>query len=85
MGSRLILNVRLMKREMEASIDDREKSILHLPFTYDLGEVESPSKVVFANNQSQRSSIVSPTSQVGFELQELSGQSRSTHSRYVSL
>lgn len=74
MGNRLILNVRLLKREMEANMEHREKSMVHFPFTYAVG---SQSGVVFATNANPNSNTNStpntlPTIVRGdLELQEI--------------
>lgn len=74
MGNRLILNVRHMKRNMEESIYDREKSILHLPYTTnDANGDKSPSMIIFAQS---RSMIVTPDSESEFiELKDMRRES----------
>lgn len=49
MGSRLVLNVRFMKRELELGIYNRERSLLHIPFNSRPAAVFTP--VVFADYQ----------------------------------
>jgi hypothetical protein len=66
MGNRLILNVRRMKREMEQGIQQREKSIFHLPLTTNISR--TPSMVVFAK---EPMSPLSPDSQSEFEFVEM--------------
>ncbi|KAF7975399.1 hypothetical protein HWV62_9621 [Athelia sp. TMB] len=46
MGSRLVLNVRKMKRQIELGISDRDESVLHIPFYSRQDAVSSP--VMFA-------------------------------------
>jgi hypothetical protein len=67
MGNRLILNVRRMKREMEESIHDREKSIFHLSLTSNSRD-RTPSMVVFAK---EPTTPLSPDSQSEFEFVEM--------------
>lgn len=73
MGNRLILNIRLMKREMEANMQGREKSMLHFPLTYRSGEIGPESMVVFAAPSQFSNSTTFPTRARGdLELQEIS-------------
>jgi hypothetical protein len=74
MGNRLILNVRHMKREMEESIEGREKSIFHLPFTT-YPRDRTPSMVVFARAPM---TPLSPDSQSEFEFVEMQDMGRDT-------
>ncbi|KZP20977.1 hypothetical protein FIBSPDRAFT_954157 [Athelia psychrophila] len=46
MGSRLVLNIRFMKRELELGIHNRQRNILHLPFNSRSATILTP--VVFA-------------------------------------
>jgi len=67
MGNRLILNVRSLKREMEQSIEHRDKSIFHLPLTTNPRD-ETPSMVLFARAPT---TPLSPDSQSEFEFMEM--------------
>jgi len=49
MGSRLVLNVRFMKRELELGIQDRHRDILHIPF-HSQPSIQ-PSPVMFAGHE----------------------------------
>jgi hypothetical protein len=62
-----ILNVRYMKREMEDSVEGREKSIFHLPFATNPRE-RTPSMVDFARAPM---TPLSPDSQSEFEYVEM--------------
>jgi len=74
MGNRLILNVRQMKRQMEESIEARDKNIFHLPFATNTRN-GTPSMVVFARAPT---SPLSPDSQSGFEFVEMQDMGRDT-------
>lgn len=67
MGNRLILNVRYMKREMDDSVEGREKSIFHLPFATNPRD-RTPSMVDFARAPM---TPLSPDSQSEFEYVEM--------------
>ncbi|KAF7975398.1 hypothetical protein HWV62_9619 [Athelia sp. TMB] len=55
MGSRLVLNVRYMKRELELGIHGRQRNILHIPF-HSRPSV-APSPVMFASPETGMSGV----------------------------
>ncbi|KAF7979487.1 hypothetical protein HWV62_42325 [Athelia sp. TMB] len=55
MGSRLVLNVRYMKRELELGIHSRQRNILHIPF-HSRPSV-APSPVMFASPETGMSGV----------------------------
>jgi len=55
MGSRLVLNVRFMKRELELGIHDRQRNILHMPFHSRPSVIPSP--VMFARPETGLSGV----------------------------
>lgn len=85
MGNRLILNVRHMKRDMEESIEGREKSILQLPFTANDDEGDrTPSRVVFAQRRSTSTGFATQ-SQGEIEFIELRDLDKEPHRHTISL
>lgn len=78
MGSRLVLNVRFMKRETELGIHNRERSILHIPYNSHPNAVLTP--VVFAAYQARSagdSESMYPRESEYIELEEARNTDRS--------